>query len=126
MKTLVMSAILTLSASLANAAPVNCTTNVNHDPRSGATDVSIESNGGQTVVTQVTRGGMAHFVTAPKKLNVTVTHEGPELVIYTNSEEGFELEVSYQPFAGVIHGTLVTDVFGERINAPVVCVAAQN
>lgn len=126
MKTFALSLLLTLTASIAQAAPVSCTTNVDHNPMKGSTHVTINSYEGKTSVSQVTQGGMAHFITAPKKFDVTVTHEGPELVIYTNSEEGFELTVSYQPFAGQIHGSLITEVFGERINAPVVCVAAQN
>ena len=63
---------------------------------------------------------MAHFVIAPIKFDVTVAHEGPEMVIYTNSENGFELDVSFQPIGGSIRGTLITEVFGERINT-VVC-----
>jgi hypothetical protein len=126
MKTFALSALLTLTASIAQAAPVTCTTNIAHDPRQGSTEISISSHGGQTVVTQVTQGGMAHFVTAPKKFDVSVAHEGPEVVVYTNSEEGFELTVGYQPIGGEIRGTLITEVFGQRIDVPVSCVAAQN
>lgn len=127
MKAFILSALVALSSAAAFAdAPVTCSTNVDHDPRAGTTYVTIVRKGGVVTATQVTHGGLAHFVTAPKTITVTAKNEGPELVIYSNSEEGFELEVSYQPIGGAIRGTLIADVMGARVNEPVVCSVAQN
>jgi hypothetical protein len=121
MKTFALSLVaFALSASAAQAQLV-CTTNVNRDPRLASTSVAVTSRDGKTSVSVVTQGGMAHFVTAPRKFDVTVAHEGPEVAIFSNSDEGFELTVNYEPFGGEIRGTLVTEVFGERLDAPVVC-----
>ena len=60
MKTLILSAILTLSATSAFAArPLTCTTNVDRDPRVGSTDVTIVQEGDQYTASYSSNGGIA-------------------------------------------------------------------
>jgi hypothetical protein len=125
MKKFALAALVALSSTFAHAAPVSCTTNVDHNLRLGSTNVVIEQKDGKTVITQSSNGGMAHWVSRAKTFAVTVTHEGPEVVRYTNDSEGFDLTVVYQPIGGEIRGTLVTEAMGEKLNTPVVCSAAE-
>ena len=120
-------ATLILTAGAAQAAPLTCNTNVGNNPRLGNTSVTINSVSRDRVeVSQETSGGMAHFITAPLKFDAAVQHVGPEAVIYTNAEQGFKLEVIFQPIGGKIRGTLTTEVFGSKITSPVICVQAVN
>jgi hypothetical protein len=127
MKSLMILGTLLTLTSAAQAAPVSCTTNVNRVPGLSSTSITIEpARVGQTEVTIQSFGGMAHYVTAPKTFAVNVQARGPEMVEYYNTQEDFDLVVVYQPIGGQIHGTLTTEVLGQRIEAPVVCVAAMN
>jgi hypothetical protein len=127
MKNFLFAAALILTAGAAQAAPLTCNTNVNKDPRQGNTSITIESVSNDRVsISQVTSGGMAHFVTAPRVFDAFIQHIGPEMVKYTNAEEGFELTVTFQPIGGQIRGNVTTEVFGQKMSAPVVCVQAMN
>ncbi len=105
----------------AEASTVLCTTNTTNDLRAASTSISISDVQNQLSASLVTQGGMAHFVTAPKVFAVEATRVGPEVVIYTNTTEGFKLSVVYQPFAGQIHGTFETTVAGKTFAKPVIC-----
>ncbi len=127
MKNLLLAAILTFVAGSAQAAPIFCTTNIDQNPRQTSTNITITPAGpGLASVRQQTNGGMAHFVTAPRIFDVAVKHIGPEVAKYTNAEENFELVISFQRLGGSIRGTLNTLVFGQKLEAPVSCVAAQD
>src|ERR1700691_2685725 len=90
----------------AQAAPVTCHTNPKNDPKFATTYVTIDSVDGDVQATVTTLGGLAHFVTFPKTFAVSVQHFGPEIVTYSNVEQGFELNVGFQPIGGQIRGTL--------------------
>lgn len=126
MKTLIAQVIaLSAFAAAAQAAPLTCNTNIDNNPRKGNTSITINSvNNERVSVTEVTSGGMAHFVTAPRTFDAYIQHVGPEVVIYKNAEEGFELEVTFQPIMGQIRGNVTTDVMGRKVSEPVVCVQA--
>ena len=113
MKKLISIALVSLTAVAAHAGNVTCTTNTQHDPKVGCTDVTILETTKGLEASIVSRGGMAHFITAPKVISVTAQKLGPEVVIYSNDSEGFKLTVSYQPINGQIYGTLQS--------TPVVC-----
>ena len=120
-------AALVLTAGAAQAAPVTCNTNIDHNPRMGNTSITINSvNNERVSITEQTSGGMAHFITAPKTFDAFIKHIGPEAVEYTNAEEGFSLEIIFQPIGGKIRGSLTADVMGRKITTPVECVAAMN
>jgi hypothetical protein len=126
-KTYLALATLILTAGAAQAAPVTCNTNVNADPRKGNTSITINAvNNERVSITEVTSGGMAHFVTAPRTFDAFVQHLGPEMVKYVNAEQGFELTVVYQPIGGKIRGTVKTEILGRKVSEPVVCVMALN
>ncbi|MGZ3693131.1 MAG: hypothetical protein ACXWQO_02850 [Bdellovibrionota bacterium] len=125
--TFLLAALLTLIAGAAQAAPLSCTTNVDRDPRKASTDVTVDNNDDETVaVTVQTRGGMAHFITAPEKFLATFQAIGPEVVVYQNAEHAFKLTVNYQSLSGKIHGSLEAKVLGKKITTPVLCVKALN
>lgn len=105
----------------AHASTVTCTTNVNHDPRQASTDVSVSQENGQLVAKVVRRGGMAHFITAPEVIAVAAKRVGPEVVIYLNTDKAFQLEVTYQPIAGKVYGTLTEEIAGKSVETPVIC-----
>ncbi|MGZ3650292.1 MAG: hypothetical protein ACXVB9_07080 [Bdellovibrionota bacterium] len=119
---------LIFTATSAYAGPLTCNTNVNNDPRKGNTSVTIDkvSRDHRVEVTMVTRGGIAHFITAPIKFDAIYTAEGPEFVKYENREKGFKLEVNFISMGGKLRGTLTSDVFAPMKNVPVVCVLAIN
>jgi hypothetical protein len=128
MKTFTLAlAALILTAGAAQAAPLTCNSNVDNNPRKGNTSITINSVSRDRVeISQVTSGGMAHFITAPLVFDASVKNEGPEMVKYENAEKGFTLEVVYQPIAGKIRGTLTAEVMGSKYSSPVVCVKAMN
>ncbi len=127
MKNLLIIGMLSLVASVANAATLSCTTNIHHDPRIVSTDFTLNSVGrNQAQVTVQTRGGMAQFMTQPRNILVQAQAYGPEVVQYFNAKEDFNLEIVFQPMNGEIHGTYIGDILGRRVQAPVVCVMASN
>jgi hypothetical protein len=126
MKLALFVATLSLSAAAASAAPLTCNTNVTNNPRLGNTSITIEATESGATATEVTRGGLAQFITAPVTFSVSVEHIGPEVTKYTNEEEGFELSVIFQPINGKIHGSLTSHQFSQLTNVPVICVEAFN
>lgn len=123
MRTLLFVGTLFAVSTTAHAAQLLCTTNVTQDSRQPSTSIRIESGAieGQAEVTIQTRGGMAHFVTAPRTFSVAFQSHGPEVVEFYNSSEDFELTVTAQPIVGVIHGSYTGDVMGRRVQTPVIC-----
>jgi hypothetical protein len=122
MKSLMIVGTLLALSSAAQAAPLTCTTNVQQDPRNVATTFTVISGvTGQTFVTVQTNGGMRHFVTAPRNVNVSVQNRGPEVVQYFNTNEDFELTVNFQPMNGQIYGTFTGALMGQRVQTPVLC-----
>jgi hypothetical protein len=113
--------------SVAQAAPVICTTNINHDYRQISTEFSIVlTKDGQTQITYQTFGGLAHYVGAPETITVDVQNRGPELVDYSNTKADFDLTIAYQPVDGKIHGTYTGEIMDTKVQAPVTCVVFQN
>jgi hypothetical protein len=120
-------AALILTAGAAQAAPLTCYTNIDNNPRLGNTSFTINSVGrDRAEISQVTSGGMAHFITAPTVFDAAMNHIGPEVVQYTNAEKGFELTVSFQRIGGKIRGSVKTEVFGSKLESAVACVQALN
>ena len=117
-------AFASLTTLAAQASTLTCTTNVNQDPRQASTEVSVSKENGRLVAKLVRRGGMAHFITAPEVIAVAAKRVGPEAVIYLNTDKAFQLEVTYQPIAGKIYGTLTTEGNGQSVQFPVVCKTA--
>jgi hypothetical protein len=118
---------LFLTAGAAQAAPVTCTTNVNHDPRLAHTDITITGvSRDRAEIRMVTAGGLAHFITAPRVFDAAEQVIGPEGVRYVNADERFDLTVIYQPIGGQTHATLVELVDGKKIEVPMVCSVALN
>lgn len=125
MKNLAIIGTLLALSSVAQAAPLTCTTNVQQDPRKPATTFTVISGvTGQTFVTVQSNGGMSHFVTAPRNVQVSLQHRGPEVVQYFNTQEDFELTVNFQPMGGQngqIYGTFTGALMGQRVQTPVLC-----
>lgn len=128
MKTLVTVGTLFALTSAAQAMPIaSCRTNIQNDPRLTNTTFTVQSGvTGQAFVTVQTTGGMAHFITAPRVVQVSSQHRGPEVVEYFNGKEDFELVIVFQPIGGQIHGTYTGTLQGQRVQLPVACVAPQN
>jgi len=120
-KQIVIASLASLCALSAQASVVVCNTNTKADPRLASTIISISKINGQLTAAEITQGGIAKIVTAPKYTPVEAKHSGPEVVSYINTEVGFQLTVNYQPIQGHMYGTLAVIVDGEMENTPVVC-----
>lgn len=127
MKTLAIIGTLFALSSAAQAMTIaTCRTNIQNDPRLTNTTFTVQSGvTGQAFVTVQTTGGMAHFITAPRVIQVSSQRRGPEVVEYFNPKEDFELEIAFQPIGSQIHGTYTGAIQGQRVQMPVVCVATQ-
>jgi hypothetical protein len=125
-KQILIATLVSLCTLAAQASTVVCNTNTTNDPRKGNTSISISTIDGQLTATEITRGGMAHFVSAPKYIPVQAKNVGPEVVFYFNADVGFQLQVGFQPIGGKRFGTLTQVIDGKDVETPVVCNIGQN
>lgn len=126
-KQIIVLAIASLSA-LAARASVVCNDNINNDPRVAAvTTVSVSEDNNQLMATIQSYGVFAHFIAAPVRFPVVATHQGPEAVEYTNTNDTFKLQVVFQPIAGKIYGTLTTkNNDGQSYSKSVICKSVED
>jgi hypothetical protein len=127
MKNLAIIGTVFALTSAAQAMPIaTCISNTQNDPRQIATTFTVQSGvTGQAFVTVQTNGGMRHFITAPRVVQVSSQRRGPEAVEYFNTQEDFELTIVFQPIGGHIYGTFTGALQGQRVQMPLTCVGPQ-
>jgi hypothetical protein len=96
MKNLIFALAIGLTGSLAHASDLICVTPVT--VYNGHTTIQVETSPGSdtATVTGSVNGGEAMFIRLISPITVQISHLGPEVAIFTNASQGFELDVSYQ------------------------------